>query len=148
MLIKKIKLLITAEKFLILQTTTVPILAHNSLKLSFTNIWGLHSNFVGCESFLESTLLTSLLCVRQTFMTQLIVTISSFKPKGLYYSYAWYCSLGRKEGLPFVRDSVSYFFLLYQSPFLSFCMVFDSISTNTDEVLSINPSANFFVFGD
>ena len=27
---------------------------HNSLKLSFTNIWGLHSNFVDCESFLES----------------------------------------------------------------------------------------------
>ena len=27
---------------------------HNSLKLSFTNIWGLCSNFVDCESFLES----------------------------------------------------------------------------------------------
>ena len=27
---------------------------HNSLKLSFTNIWGLHSNFVECESFLDS----------------------------------------------------------------------------------------------
>ena len=27
---------------------------HNSLKLSFTNIWGLRSNFVECESFLES----------------------------------------------------------------------------------------------
>ena len=27
---------------------------HNSLKLSFTNIWGLHSSFVDCESFLES----------------------------------------------------------------------------------------------
>ena len=27
---------------------------HNSLELSFTNIWGLHSNFVNCESFLES----------------------------------------------------------------------------------------------
>ena len=27
---------------------------HNSLKLSFTNIWGLLSNFVECESFLES----------------------------------------------------------------------------------------------
>ena len=28
--------------------------SHNSLKLSFTNIRGLHSNFVDCESFLES----------------------------------------------------------------------------------------------
>ena len=26
----------------------------NSLKFSCTNIWGLHSNFVDCESFLES----------------------------------------------------------------------------------------------
>ena len=27
---------------------------HKSVKLSFTNIRGLRSNFVGCESFLES----------------------------------------------------------------------------------------------
>ena len=27
---------------------------HNSLKLSFTNIWNLHSNFIHCKSFLES----------------------------------------------------------------------------------------------
>ena len=72
-----------------------------------------------------------------------------------------------KEGLPFVRDlslenspdsylcfrltlihSVSYLFYLYRSPSLSLCMVFDSISSNIDEVLSINPSANFCVFGD
>ena len=66
-----------------------------------------------------------------------------------------------KEGLPFARDlslensadsylcfrlalllSVSYFFFLYRSPSLSTCMVFDSFSSNIDEVLSINPSAN------
>ena len=28
--------------------------SHNSLNLSFSNIWGLHSNSVDCESFLES----------------------------------------------------------------------------------------------
>ena len=28
--------------------------SHNSLKLSFRNIWGLYSNFVDCESFLQS----------------------------------------------------------------------------------------------
>ena len=28
--------------------------SHGSLKLSFTNIWGLRSNFVECDSFLES----------------------------------------------------------------------------------------------
>ena len=72
-----------------------------------------------------------------------------------------------KEELPFARDlslensadsylccrlallhSVSYFFFLYQSPSSSLCTVFDSISLKIDEVLSINPSANVFAFGD
>ena len=72
-----------------------------------------------------------------------------------------------KEGLPFARDlsleksaysylcfrlalfhSVSYFFFLYRSPSSSLCRVFDSISSNIDEVLSSSPSANVFVFGD
>ena len=72
-----------------------------------------------------------------------------------------------KEGLPFARDlflensadsclcfrlallySVSYFFFFYQWPSLSLCTVFDSISSNIDEVLSINPSANVLFFGD
>ena len=44
--------------------------------------------------------------------------------------------------------SLSYFFFLYRSPSSSLCTVFDSISSNIDEVLSINPSANVFVFGD
>ena len=72
-----------------------------------------------------------------------------------------------KEGLPFAWDlflenstdsylcfwlallhSVSYFFFLYQSSSLSLCTVFDFISSNLDEILSINPSANVFVFRD
>ena len=71
-----------------------------------------------------------------------------------------------KEGVSFARDlslensadsylcfrlallhSVSYFFFLYRSPSSALCTVFDSISSNIDEVLSINPSA-VFVFGD
>ena len=44
--------------------------------------------------------------------------------------------------------SVSYFFFLYRLPSSSLCTVFDSISSNIDEVFSINPSANVFVFGD
>ena len=70
-----------------------------------------------------------------------------------------------KEGLPFARDlslknsadsylcsrlallhSVSYFFL-YRSTSSPLSTVFDSISSNIDKVLSINPSA-VFVFGD
>ena len=43
---------------------------------------------------------------------------------------------------------MSYFFFLYRSPSSALCTVFDSILSNIDEVLSINPSANVFVFGD
>ena len=72
-----------------------------------------------------------------------------------------------KEGLPFAWDlslensvdsylcfrlalfpSVYYFFFLYQSPSSLLCKVFDSISSNIEEILSINPSAKKFVFGD
>ena len=72
-----------------------------------------------------------------------------------------------KERLPFARDlslensvdsyfffrlalfhSVSYFFFLYRSPSSSLSTVFDSITSDVDEVLSINPSANAFVLGD
>ena len=42
----------------------------------------------------------------------------------------------------------THFFFLYRSPSSALCTVFDSISSNIDEVLSINPSANVFVFGD
>ena len=42
--------------------------------------------------------------------------------------------------------SVSYFFFLYRSPSLSLCKVSYSIFSNIDEVISINPSANVFVF--
>ena len=72
-----------------------------------------------------------------------------------------------KEGRPFARGSsiensansylcfrlallnlVSYFFFLYRLPSLSLCTVFDSLSSSIHEALSINPSANLFVFGD
>ena len=72
-----------------------------------------------------------------------------------------------KEGLRFARDlflessadsyvcfrlallhSVSYFFFLSRSPSSALCTAFDSISSNIDEALSINPSPDVFVFGD
>ena len=71
-----------------------------------------------------------------------------------------------KEGLAFAQDlsleisadsylcfrlallqSVSYFFFHYRSP-SALCTIFDSISSNIDEVLLINPSANVFDLGD
>ena len=47
-----------------------------------------------------------------------------------------------------LRHSMSYFFFLYRSPSSALCMAFDSVSSNIDEVISINPSTNVFVFGD
>ena len=41
---------------------------------------------------------------------------------------------------------VSYYFFLYWSPSSSLCTLFDSISSNIDEVLSINLAANVLVF--
>ena len=43
---------------------------------------------------------------------------------------------------------MSYIFFLCRLPSSSLCTVFDSISSNINEVLSINLSANVFVFGD
>ena len=46
------------------------------------------------------------------------------------------------------RYSVSYFFFLCLSVSSSLCTVFDDISSNIDEVLSINLSSNVFIFGE
>ena len=145
---------------------------HNTLALSFTNIWGLCSNFLDCESLLESNSPNiHVLC--ETNLDDSIDS-SNFSVRGYLplirkdsSSHMHGLPVYVKEGLPFAQDlhlensadsylcfwlaflhSVSYFFFLYWSPSLSLCTVFDSISSNIDEVLSINPSANVFVFGD
>ena len=46
-----------------------------------------------------------------------------------------------------MSNILHYFFYLYWSPSLSLCLVFYSISSNIDDVLSVNPSAKVFVFG-
>ena len=116
--------------------------SHNSLKLSFTN--------------LDDSSNSGNFSVR--VYLPLIQKDSSNHMHGL--------AVYEKEGLPFARGlslensagsylcfrlallhSVSYFFFLYRSPSPSLCTVSDSFSSNIDEVLSINPSANLFVFG-
>ena len=145
--------------------------SHNSLKLSFTNIQGLCLNFVNCESFLESNA-PDILALRETNLDHSIDS-GNFSVRGYHpliqkdsSTHMHGITVYVKEGLPFVwdlslensadsdlcfrlalLDSVPYFFFLYRSPSLSLCMVFDSISSNIDEVLSINSSANVFVFG-
>ena len=145
---------------------------HNSLKLSFTNTWGLRSNLVECKPFLESNSRDNLaLCE-----TNLDDSIDSgnFSMRGYlpliqkdYSTHMHGLAVYLKEGLPFARGlsiensadsylcfwlallhSVSCFFFLYQSPSSSLCTAFDSISSNIDEVLLVNSSANIFVFRD
>ena len=144
---------------------------HNSLKLSFTNIRGLHSNFVDCESFLESKS-PDILALCETNLDDSIDS-GIFSMRGYLplirkdsSTHMQYLTVYVKERLPFARDlslegsadsylcfrlillhSVSYFFFLNRSPSSFLCTVFDSISSNVDEVLLINPSA-VFVFGD
>ena len=142
------------------------------IKLSFMNFRGLRSSFVECESFLESNS-PDILALSEINLDDLIDSgnfyVTGYLPLIRKDSIAHMQGLAVyvKEGLPLARDlslenstdsylcsrlallhSVSYFFFLYRSPSSSLCTVFDSISSNIDEALSINPSANVFVFGD
>ena len=123
--------------------------------------------FLTVNLSLNQTLLTFFLCVRQTWMTQLILSISlwglsSFNSNRFCYSFTRSSSLseGRasfcteficRKLYRFRLDllhSLSFFFFLCWSPSSSLCIIFDAILSNIDEVLSINPSANKFVFVD
>ena len=74
--------------------------SHNSLKFSFTNIWGLCSNSVDCASFLESNC-SDILALHETnlhgsidsgnFTVTLYLPLIGKDPST--YSYAWSCSL-------------------------------------------------------
>ena len=155
--------------FLLLQRVSWDL---NSLKLSFRNIRGLRSNFFVSKSFLESNS-PDILALCETILNDSIDS-GNFSVGGYLLLFQKYSSTHMhgvavyvKEGVSFAQDlslensadsyscfglallhSVSYFFFLYWSPSLYFCSVFDSISSNIDEVLSINSSANVFVFGD
>ena len=143
-----------------------------TLKLSFTNIWGLRSKFVDCESFFESNP-PDILALCETNLGDPIdsgrFSVAVYLPFIQKDSTTHMHGLAVyvKEELPFARDlslensadsylcfwlallhSVSYIFFLCRLPSSSLCTVFDSISSNINEVLSINLSANVFVFGD
>ena len=136
------------------------------------NIRGLCSNFVDCESFLESNS-PDILALCETDLDDSIDS-DNFSVRGYLpliqkdsSTHMHGLAVYVREGLPFAQDlslenspdsylcfqlalrhSVSYFFFLYQSPSSSLCTVFYSISSNIDEVLLINTSANVFVFED
>ena len=148
--------------------------SHYSPKLCFTDIRGPCWKFVECESFLPWIKLSghpsSIWDKRgwlNWFWQLLCDGLSSFNLKAFYYAllYMHRLAVYMKEGVPFAHDlslensadstlcfrmallhSVSY--LLFLFPSSSLFTVFDSISSNIDEVLSINTSVNMFVFGD
>ena len=57
----------------------------SSLKLSFTNIWGICSNFVVCELFLESNSPDILAPCEQTWIIQLNLEISLWEVMFLWF---------------------------------------------------------------
>ena len=110
---------------------------HNSLKLSFTNIRGLRSNFVDCKSFLESNS-PDILALCETNLDDSIdsgnLSVRGYLPliRKDSSTHVHGLAVYVKEGLPFARDlslenssdsylcfrlallhSVSYFFFLY-----------------------------------
>ena len=111
--------------------------SHDSLKLSFTNIQGLRSKFVDCESFLESNS-PDILALCKTNVDD-SVDSGNFSVRGYLplvrkdsTTHMYGLAVCLKEGLPFARDlsledsahsflyfqlallhSVPYFFFLY-----------------------------------
>ena len=82
---------------------------HTALKLSFTNIWGLHSNIVECESFLESNSL-DILTLRETNLDDSIDS-DNFPMRDFLPLIRKDSIIHRhgpadyvEEGLPFVQD--------------------------------------------
>ena len=82
---------------------------HNSLKLSFTNTRGLHSNFVDCESFLESNC-PDILALCETNLDESIDS-GNFSVRGYLplirkdsSTHMHGLAVYVKEGLPFALD--------------------------------------------
>ena len=83
--------------------------SHDSLKLSFTNIRGLRSNFVDCESFLESNS-PDILALCETNLDD-SVDSGNFSVRGYLplirkdsSTHMHGLAVYVKEGLPFARD--------------------------------------------
>ena len=118
-------------------------------------------NFVDCESFFESNS-PGVLALCETNLGDSIGS-GNFSVRGyLPLMREDFSAFYVKEGLPialelplensadnyYVLDLRLTFFFLYQSHSSSLCTVFDSISSNMDEVFPISPFVNAFVFGD
>ena len=142
--------------------------SHNSLKFSFINIWGLCSNFVSCESFLESNSPGNSCSIWDklgwfTWFWQFLSDgLCSYHPKGFCYLHVWSCSEEMTcYGTGFIFRKLCKFLLVFLTGFtsssvlllfplwiisLSLCTVFHAILSNIDEFLSINPSTHVLLW--
>ena len=83
--------------------------SHNSLKLSFTNMRGLRSKFVDCESFLESNS-TDILALCETNLDDSIdsgnFSVRDYLPliRKVSSTHMHGLAVYVKQGLPFARD--------------------------------------------
>ena len=105
--------------------------SHNSLKLSFTNIRGLRSNFVDCESFLESNS-PDILALCETNLDDSFES-GNFSVRGYLPfirkdsgTYMHGLAVSVKEGLPFARElslENCRFLLMFSTGFISFSIL-------------------------
>ena len=104
-----------------------------------------------CETNLDDSIDPGNFSVKVYLSTTRVHGLEVYVKKGLLFAQDFSLGNSADSYLCFelaLLHSVSYFFFLNRSPSLSLCMVFYSISSNIDEVVSINPSADLFVFGD
>ena len=116
--------------------------SHNSLKLSFTNIRGLRSNFVDCESFLESNS-PDILALCETNLDDSIDS-GNFSLRGYLpliredsSTHMHGLTVYVKEGLPFVRD------LSLEN--CRFLLMFSACFTSLSVLLLFPLSITFFI---
>ena len=144
----------------------------NSLKLSFTNISGIYSNFIDCESFLECNS-SDILALCETNLDDSIDS-GNFSVRG-YLPLIWKDSSTYMHDLAvYVKEGPSFCTGLMSQKFCRFLIMFSTgfsslsvwllfplsitffvfvhgflfYSSNIDDVLSIKPSTYAFVFGD
>ena len=119
--------------------------SYNSLKISFTNIWGICSNFVEheCGTNLESNS-PDILALCETSLNDSIDS-GNFSVR-YYLPLIWKDSINHTHGLAvYVKEPFPF---AWDLSVANSCMVFYCISSNIDEFPFINTSADVFVFGD
>ena len=123
--------------------------SHNFLKLSFTNIRGLRSNFVDSESFLESNF-PNILALCETKLDDLVGSVN-FSVRG-YLPLIWKNSTTHMNGLAvYVKEGLSFawdFFLensYLMFSYLCFLLVFSTGFTSRN-LLLLFPLSITFVF--